>query len=74
MSDILTPAVSPEEPGFRQLKQVTVRGDDEIEAVNQLLADGWRVVSIGQRVDATVYVLGRVEKKQKPRTGFLQTD
>lgn len=74
MPDVITPAISPDEPGFRQLKQVTVRSDDAIEAVNQLLADGWRVVSIGHRPDATVYVLGRVDKKQKPRTGFLQSD
>lgn len=74
MSDMPTPTISPDEPDFRQLKQITVRGDEEIEAVNQLLADGWRVVSIGQRPDATVYVLGRVDKKQKPRTGFLQAD
>lgn len=74
MPDMPTPTIAPDEPGFRQLKQVTVRSDDEIEAVNQLLADGWRLVSIGQRPDATVYVLGRIDKKQKPRTGFLQSD
>lgn len=74
MSDMPTPTVSPDEPGIRQLKQVTVRNDEEIATVNQLLADGWRVVSIGQRPDATVYVLGRDEKKQKPRTGFLHPD
>lgn len=71
MSDVLTPTVSPEEPGFRQLKQVTVHDDNEIEAVNQCLADGWRVMSIGHRADATVYVLGRGDQKQKSRTGFL---
>ncbi len=74
MPEVLAPAISPDEPGFRQLKQVTVRSDDEIEAVNQLLTDGWRLISIAQRADATVYVLGRVDKKQKSRTGFLQTD
>lgn len=74
MPDILTPTVSPEEPGFRQLKQITLRSDDEIEAVNQLLAEGWRVMSIGHRPDATVYVLGRADQRQKPRTGFLQTE
>ncbi|MCX7706816.1 MAG: hypothetical protein N2204_02255 [Anaerolineae bacterium] len=69
------PTVAPEdEPGVRQLKQVTVRSDDEVEAVNQLLADGWRLVSIGHRSDATIYVLGREEKRQKPRTGFLHPE
>lgn len=74
MPDISTPTISPGEPGLRELKQITVRSDDEIEPVNQLLADDWRLVSIGQRPDATVYVLGRIDKKQKPRTGFLQSD
>ncbi len=75
MPDIFMPTVAPEgEAGIRQLKQVTVRGDDEIETVNQLLADGWRLVSIGHRANATIYVLGREEKKQKPRTGFLHPE
>ena len=74
MPEIITPAIAPDEPGFRQLKQVTVRNDAEIEAVNQLLTEGWRVISIGQRSDATVYVLGRIDAKQKTRTGFLQSD
>ncbi|MGQ9490648.1 MAG: hypothetical protein ACUVR4_10360 [Anaerolineae bacterium] len=75
MPDILTPTIAPEDgPAVRQLKQVTVRNDDEIEAVNQLLAEGWRLIGIGQRPDATVYVLGREEKKQKPRTGFLHPE
>lgn len=75
MSDVFMPTVEPENgPGIRQLKQVTVRGDDEVEAVNQLLADGWRLVSIGHRSDATIYVLGREEKRQKPRTGFLHPE
>lgn len=74
MPDISAPTISPDEPGFRELKQITVHSDDDIQLVNQLLADGWRLVSIGQRPEATVYVLGRVDKKQKPRTGFLQSD
>jgi hypothetical protein len=55
----------------RQLKQVTVREDDEIARVNELLAEGWRMLNVGQRSDATVYVLGRTEEKQRARTGFL---
>ncbi len=75
MSDVFMPTVAAENgPVVRQLKQVTVRADDEVEAVNRLLADGWRLVSIGHRSDATVYVLGREEKKQKPRTGFLHPE
>ncbi len=70
MTDIPTPTVM-RDSEISQLKQVTVREDDDIAKVNQLLAEGWRVMSIGQRSDATVYVLGRTEEKQRTRTGFL---
>jgi hypothetical protein len=74
MSDIVTPTITPGEPGFRQLRQVTVRSDDEISNVNDLLAEGWRLVSVGHLADATVYVLGRIEEKQRQRTGFRIAD
>lgn len=74
MSDIVTPTIAPGEPGFRQLRQVTVRNDDEVSRVNELLADGWRLISVGQLADATVYVLGRIEEKHRQRTGFLRAD
>lgn len=69
-SEMPTPTVV-RDSEFRQLKQVTVREDDDIARVNELLAEGWRVLSIGQRSDATVYVLGRTEERQRARTGFL---
>ncbi len=62
-------AVTPEKP-FARLRQVTVHKDAEVEEVNKLLADGWRLVGIGYRPDATVYVLGQMEDKRKQRTGF----
>jgi hypothetical protein len=71
MTDVVPTPTVMRDSEFRQLKQVTVREDDEIKKVNDLLADGWRVLSIGQRSDATVYVLGRTEEKQRTRTGFL---
>jgi hypothetical protein len=70
MTDVPTPTVM-RDSEFRQLKQITIREDDDIARVNELLADGWHVLSIGQRSDATVYVLGRTEEKQRARTGFL---
>ena len=70
MSDMPTPTVM-RDADFRQLKQITIRNDDEIEQVNALLAEGWRVLNIGHRSDATVYVLGRMEEKQRTRAGFL---
>ncbi len=74
MNDITPPIAAPDERPFSKLKQVTVRADDEISQVNILLADGWRLVKIGQRSDATVYVLGRMADKPKHRTGFLAVD
>jgi hypothetical protein len=70
MTDVPTPTVM-RDSEISQLKQVTVREDDDIARVNELLAEGWRMLSIGQRSDATVYVLGRAEEKQRTRTGFL---
>jgi hypothetical protein len=70
MNDVPTPT-SVRDSEDRELKQVTVREDDDIARVNELLAEGWRLLSIGQRSDATVYVLGRTEEKQRARTGFL---
>ena len=69
-SEMPTPTVM-RDSEFRQLKQVTVREDEDIARVNELLAEGWRVLNIGHRSDATVYVLGRTEEKQRTRTGFL---
>ncbi len=76
MSDVptQTPMVSPDERPFSELRQMTLTKDDEIASVNQLLADGWRLLHIGQRSDATVYVLGRVPEKHRPRAGFLAPD
>jgi hypothetical protein len=70
MTDMTTPTIV-RDSDYRQLKQITIREDDDIAKVNELLADGWRVLSIGQRSDATVYTLGRTEEKQRTRTGFL---
>lgn len=68
---ILTPIAPAAERQFTRLTQVTVTSDDQINAVNQLLAEGWRLLSIGYRADATVYVLGWRDDKPKPRAGFL---
>jgi hypothetical protein len=62
MTDMQMPVVTPIEWQFTQLCQVTVRDDEEIAGVNQLLSDGWRLIDIGQWPDATVYVLGRMEE------------
>lgn len=65
------PVVSSGEPQYAKLTQITVTSDDQMTAINQLLADGWRLVDIGFRPDTTVYVLGWHDEKRKPRAGFL---
>jgi hypothetical protein len=74
MTDMQTPMALPSEQHYTQLCQVTVTADEQVARVNELLGDGWRIVDIGHRSDATVYVLGRVEDKPKHRTGFLAAD
>lgn len=65
-----TVVATPPEKQFSKLRQVTVGKDEEIESVNQLLGDGWRLISIGYRPDATVFVLGQMEEKRRQRAGF----
>jgi len=74
MTDMQTPVAMSGERQYTQLCQVTVTEDEQTARVNELLADGWRIVDIGHRPDATVYVLGRMEDKPKHRTGFLTSD
>ena len=74
MTDMQTPVAMSGERQYTQLCQVTVTEDEQTARVNELLADGWRIVDIGHRPDATVYVLGRMEDKPKHRTGFLTAD
>jgi hypothetical protein len=74
MTDVQAPMAMSGERQYTQLCQVTVTQDEQIARVNELLADGWRIVDIGQRPDSTVYVLGRLEDKPKHRTGFLGVD
>jgi hypothetical protein len=74
MTDMQTPVAMSGERQYTQLCQVTVTEDEQAARVNELLADGWRIVDIGHRPDATVYVLGRMEDKPKHRTGFLTSD
>jgi hypothetical protein len=74
MTDMQTPVAMSGERQYTQLCQVTVTEDEQVARVNELLTDGWRIVDIGHRPDATVYVLGRMEDKPKHRTGFLTAD
>ena len=53
-----------------EIRQVSVANDDEIVAVNALLADGWKLLHIGQTAQCCVYVLGKPPQPPKRRTGF----
>ena len=61
--------VTPDRP-YAKFCQVTVHSDEEIEKVNQALTEGWRLISVGYRPDATVFVLGQLEEKAKHRGSF----
>ena len=74
MTDMQTPMAMSGEREYTQLCQVTVTEDEQVHRVNELLADGWRIVDIGHRSNATVYVLGRLEERPKHRAGFLAAD
>ena len=74
MTETYTPTIASREETYTQLRQVTIAQDEQISSINQLLAEGWRLVSIGYRPDATVYVLGRIDEKPKHRTGFLAAE
>lgn len=56
---------------FSELKQISLESDDDIAAVNDLLADGWKLLHIGHLSDRTVYVLGKSAPPSRRRTGFL---
>lgn len=72
--NIAAPVVPSGERPFAKLAQITVTSDAQIAAVNELLAEGWRLVNIGHRAEATIYVLGWREEKTKPRAGFLSQE
>ncbi len=70
-TSVTPPMVPSSEKTIAQLRQVTVTADEEISKVNDLLREGWRVMSIGYHREATVYVLARTEDKPRHRPGFV---
>jgi hypothetical protein len=71
MAEAGSPMVMSGDRTVYQLRQITVESDDEIEQVNRLLADGWRLMNIGFQTGGTIYVLGRADEKPRHRPGFL---
>jgi hypothetical protein len=72
MESITVPNESPSTGPLAEIKQITV-ADDDVGAVNALLADGWKLVHVGHTAQHTVYVLGRPAQTAKRRTGFVAT-
>jgi hypothetical protein len=70
-ASVTPPMIPSRDKAIAKLCQVTVANDEEISKVNQLLTDGWRVMSIGYHANATVYVLARTEDKPRHRPGFV---
>ena len=71
METTIAPPDSPTLGTVTEIKQVSIAADDEVSAVNDLLADGWRLLHIGHLSQHMVYVLGRMHEKSRRRTGFL---
>jgi hypothetical protein len=74
MSEPSIPSVTPGERTFSEFRQITVHKDDEVAGVNELVKNGWRLVSVGQQAAATVYVLGRFEERPRHRAGFMASE
>ena len=53
-----------------EIKQVSVAADEDVSAINALLADGWKLLHVGHTQQHTVYVLGKPTPASKRRTGF----
>ncbi len=70
METITVPSENPIVGPVTEIKQITVAADEEVSAVNALLADGWKLLHIGHTGQQTVYVLGKPSASAKRRTGF----
>lgn len=70
METITVPSENPMVSSVAEIKQISVAADEDVSAVNALLADGWKLLHVGHTGQHTVYVLGRPTQTAKRRTGF----
>ena len=70
METITVPPENPIVGPVAEIKQISVVADEDVSAVNALLADGWKLLHVGHTSQHTVYVLGRPSQASKRRTGF----
>ena len=71
MDSTTSPAMPMVSSSIVEIKQVTVDSDEGISPVNELLAEGWRLLHIGSSGSKTVYVLGKPSESSRRRTGFI---
>lgn len=70
METITVPSESSLVGPVAEIRQVSVAADEDVSAVNALLADGWKLLHVGHTGQHTVYVLGKPGQTSKRRTGF----
>ena len=70
METITVPSENPTLGPVAEIMQISVAADEDVDAVNALLADGWKLLHIGHTSQHTVYVLGKPSQASKRRTGF----
>jgi hypothetical protein len=73
MDTITVPTENPTLGPVAEIRQVSVTADEDVNAVNTLLADGWKLLHVGHTNQHTVYVLGKPTPAAKRRTGFTAT-
>jgi hypothetical protein len=73
MDTITVPTENPTLGPVAEIRQVSVAADEDVNAVNALLADGWKLLHVGHTNQHTVYVLGKPAQASKRRTGFTTT-
>jgi hypothetical protein len=70
METITVPSENPTIGPVAEVMQISVAADEDVDAINALLADGWKLLHIGHTSQHTVYVLGKPSQASKRRTGF----
>jgi len=53
-----------------EIRQISIAGDEGIDAVNVLLADGWKLLHIGHTSQHSVYVLSKPTQTVRRHAGF----
>lgn len=71
MESITIPVDGTQIGPLAEVKQVSVGADNAVAPVNELLADGWKLLHIGHAGAQTVYVLGKPPAQTKRSTGFV---